>query len=126
MNGWKGQQKTRAFWSRRMPDTGCSVITITGYFRDDVVPEYVVDSTIAHELVHYAHGFHSPHPQLYEHPHKGGIVDKELVKRGMGETLAKQQHWLKHEWLAIVGQRTVRRKRKSNVRMRFLRLISPR
>jgi hypothetical protein len=80
-----------------------SIITITGYFKDEKVPPYVVDSTIAHELVHYAHGFHSPHPQLYRYPHQGGIVDKELQKRGLGSILRSQKAWLKQEWLGIVG-----------------------
>ena len=48
----------------------------------ELIPEYVIDTTVAHELVHYMHGFFSPHQRLYKHPHKGGIVTKELKKRG--------------------------------------------
>ena len=89
-----------------------SIITITGYFRDEAIPEYIIDLTIAHELCHYAHGFSSPLPQLAQFPHQGRIVDKELVKRGLGKELRAQNHWLKNEWREIVkGDRPVRRKR---------------
>lgn len=75
-----------------------SIITITGYFRDEVVPDYVVISTIAHELVHYVHGFSSPMPQLYNHPHKGKVVQKELIKRGLGDMHYESEKWLRKEW----------------------------
>lgn len=79
-----------------------SFITITGYFRDEIVPEYVVDLVIAHELCHYAHGFCSPHPQLFKNPHEGKIIDKELYKRGYGEEIKMQKKWLKEEWPKII------------------------
>jgi hypothetical protein len=79
-------------------DKRISLITITKYFKDERVPDYVVDGTIAHELVHYVHGFHSPLKQLYKHPHKGGIVKKELVKRGLGQVHRDAEIWLKKEW----------------------------
>lgn len=75
-----------------------SIITITGHFADPVIPETVVRAVIGHELVHYAHGFSSPNPQLYKHPHKGGVVDRELIKRGLGDTLAFHERWLKEDW----------------------------
>ncbi len=75
-----------------------SVIEINSLFRDELVPEYVIDTTLAHELVHYLHGFNSPLPRKYKHPHKGGIVDKELIKRGFGESLKKEKIWAKKEW----------------------------
>jgi hypothetical protein len=123
-----GSIKQSAVGSRRLavlnkaanckPQTA-SRITITGYFRDEIVPEYVVDLVIAHELCHYAHGFCSPHPQLYDNPHKGKIIDKELYKRGFGEDIKKQKTWLKESWPAIVGphkQRRIIRKRKLSTR----------
>lgn len=73
-------------------------ITITGYFRDPVIPEYVVDSVLAHELTHYSHGFYSPHDQLYRHPHKHGVVNKELTNRGLNDILKLQKVWLKQHW----------------------------
>ncbi|MBI4022915.1 hypothetical protein HY375_02010 [Candidatus Berkelbacteria bacterium] len=75
-----------------------SIITITGHFRDPAIPDDVVQGVIAHELVHYAHGFSSPNPQLYRHPHHGGVVDRELKKRGLGEILRSGNHWLKQHW----------------------------
>lgn len=88
-----------------------SLITITGYFKDEKVPEYIIDLTIAHELCHYTHGFSSPLPQLFKYPHQGGLVDKELVNRGFGAALREQKKWLKEEWPKIIGVK-VRRRRK--------------
>ncbi|MBU6388939.1 hypothetical protein KGQ71_00285 [Patescibacteria group bacterium] len=73
-------------------------ITINSLFRNEVVPEYVIDATLAHEFVHYSHGFHSPLEQLYQYPHKGGIVNKELRKRGVGELLKQQRSWIKQKY----------------------------
>jgi len=39
------------------------------------------------------HGFHSPHPRMFKHPHKGGIVNKELRKRGFIEDIQKEKTW---------------------------------
>ncbi|MCA9388710.1 hypothetical protein KC644_03025 [Candidatus Berkelbacteria bacterium] len=75
-----------------------SIITITGHFKDPVIPEQVIEAVIGHELSHYAHGFSSPLFQRFAHPHKGGIVDKEMRTRGMGEILAFQKKWLKNYW----------------------------
>ncbi|MBI4185594.1 hypothetical protein HY524_00910 [Candidatus Berkelbacteria bacterium] len=75
-----------------------SIITITSHFRDPSVPETVVRGVIAHELVHYAHGFSSPNPKLHRHPHHGGIVERELRRRGLGSTLESEQDWLKDIW----------------------------
>lgn len=95
-----------------------SEIIITGYFKDEIVPEYMIDLTIAHELCHYAHGFSSPHPQLMNHPHRGNIVDKELIKRGLGDQLLAQKKWLKDEWPTIVKLKVKSRKSKVRVRTR--------
>ena len=86
-----------------------SIITITGYFRDRNVPDFVVDTVIAHELAHYAHGFSSPHPQLYNHPHEGGVITKELGTRGMGEALRLQRKWLRLHWRNFVVAQRARR-----------------
>jgi len=76
-----------------------SLIIITSYFKDEFIPEVVVRSTIAHELAHYTHGFSSPLPKLFDHPHKGGIVRKELNKRGLGESYKLSQKWIKSNWV---------------------------
>lgn len=78
-----------------------SEIVVNGLFRHDEVPEYMVDLTIAHELIHYMHGFNSPLPRLYKHPHKGGIVTKELRKRGFSHLLVKEKYFLKDKWIGM-------------------------
>ena len=72
---------------------------------DDRVPETVVDATIAHELCHYAHGFASPLPRFSKFPHKGDIVDTELIRRGLKDQLEFQDKWLKQSWNSLVGER---------------------
>ncbi len=73
-------------------------ITINGLFRDPGVPEYVIDATLLHEFAHYTHGFHSPLPRLYEHPHRGNIVNKEIQARNGGHYLKQQSAWIKGEY----------------------------
>ncbi len=75
-----------------------SVITMNNLFKNPEVPDEVVDTTIAHELVHYSHGFSSPHPQLFRYPHQGSVVTKDLIKRGLGEQYKFQKKWLKENW----------------------------
>jgi len=75
-----------------------SLIEINSLFMDERVPEFVIDTTLAHELVHYMHGFNSPLPRKYRHPHRGGIVDKELIKRGFGHSLRLEKVWAKKDW----------------------------
>ncbi len=82
-------------------DKRITVITITSKFKDEIIPEFVVESTIAHELCHYTHGFSSPLNQIYNHPHKGGVVTKELKKRGLGEKNKMARKWIKENWRNI-------------------------
>lgn len=98
----------RLFGLSHIRQTQCdnpSVITITGYFKDSKIPEYVVLATIAHELVHYAHGFSSPLEQKYQHPHRGGVVRKELEQRDLGEMHRKARKWLKEVWREYLKRR---------------------
>lgn len=88
-----------------MPDGNKNTyITITGLFKDEKIPESVVDAVLAHELSHYAHGFFSPHNQLHNHPHKHKIVTNELTKRGLGDILKNQKTWLKQNWKDIINK----------------------
>jgi len=73
-------------------------IAINGLFKHDLIPEYIIDLTIAHELIHYSHGFNSPLKQKYKHPHKGGVVTKELKERGFEKILKKEKLFVKKEW----------------------------
>jgi hypothetical protein len=79
-------------------DKRITVITITKNFMNPEIPDYVVDATIAHEIVHYAHGFSSPLKQTYRFPHQGGVVRKELAERGLGTIQKKAKSWLRQHW----------------------------
>lgn len=79
-------------------DKKISVIRITSKFKDETIPEDVVIGTIAHEMCHYAHGFNSPLNQIYDHPHKGGVIRKEMEKRELGDIYRFSKKWLKINW----------------------------
>jgi len=79
-----------------------SVITITKLFQKTIVPEYVVKATIAHELCHYTHGFNSPLKQIYNHPHKGGIVSKEMKKRSLDKLNRQSKKWMRMHWREVI------------------------
>lgn len=100
-----------------------SIITINGLFREEKYPTDIIRATIAHELCHFVHGFSSPLPQLASFPHLGGIVDKELVSRGLGDLLKFQKRWLKAEWQGIVKANfkptTRRRRRRARYSLRW-------
>lgn len=80
-----------------------SLINITRYFSYDNVPEYVIKATIAHELCHYTHGFSSPLEKSFKYPHQGGIIKKELEKRGLKEEYTNSKKWLKDNWLSCIS-----------------------
>ena len=75
-----------------------TLIYINGHFKDQRIPEYVIDATICHELAHYAQGFSSPLPRLSRFPHRGGSVDKELEDRNLGWLVEKELDWLNKNW----------------------------
>lgn len=75
-------------------DTKDTIITITPMFKSESVPKSVIDHTIAHELIHYAHGFSSPNPKLHKYPHAGGVIKKEMQVRGM-----EKQFWAYKDWM---------------------------
>lgn len=79
-------------------DPRISLIVITSYFKDERIPEDVVRATIAHEMCHYAHGFNSPLHQLYDHPHKGGVIRREMAARGLGDMYRNANRWLRINW----------------------------
>ncbi len=72
-----------------------SYLTITGMFQDPKIPMDVVDHTIAHELVHYTHGFSSKRVRLHRYPHAGGVVQKEMKKRGLECMIKAYRIWMK-------------------------------
>lgn len=79
-----------------------SVITITKYFSQLDIPEFVIRSTVAHELCHYAHGFNSPLKKVYAHPHRGNVIKKELAKRELLNIHSQSKEWLKQNWINTV------------------------
>ena len=81
-----------------------SIITLNGLLRDPSVPVEVIDAVLGHEFIHYSHGFHSPLPQLYRFPHQSGVVDAELVKRGLGPALKFEHEWTKRQFVKLYLQ----------------------
>ncbi len=86
-------------------DKRITVITMNGYFRDEKIPEEVVQATLVHELTHYAHGFNSPHPQKMQHPHAGGVMKREFQERGLLWLYVKQRQWLRQHWLSVIASK---------------------
>lgn len=126
MQGWHRQGTFRGYRTHSSIEDGTTVIKLTGYFKKPEIPNYVLDVTLAHEMVHYAHGFHSPHPQLYKHPHQGNIVNDELKKRGLGELLKQQKAWLKANWEDIASKTSTKPRSRRVKRLSILQLINGR
>lgn len=100
-----GRKAVRRLGSIRMNRSKTvSHILINGHLRDEAIPEQIICSVIAHELCHYAHGFCSPLPRKYKSPHAGGIIARELKKRGLYLLLEYEKEWVKNHWPRIVGR----------------------
>ena len=82
-------------------DERTTYIGINAFLRLQEVPLFVNAVTLAHELVHYAHGFGSPLPRKYRHPHRGGLIRKELTTRGLGREYRLHQEWIRDHWQDI-------------------------
>ncbi len=91
-------------WKRRLGlirlslDNTTTFIGINALLSHRQIPEYVLIATIAHELTHYAHGFGSPLPRIYKHPHANNIVNRELEERGLGEFAHQCDEWIDKHW----------------------------
>lgn len=83
-------------------DEVVSIITINGHLQNPEIPEEIVDGVLAHEFVHFVHGFNSMREKRYHLPHYGGIINGELKERSLGDTLKFQKKWLKQNWKKIV------------------------
>lgn len=90
--------RTRLGSIRMSPDKKVSKILLNRLFQHSEIPLEVIDLTIAHELVHYLHGFSSPFEQKFYSPHAGGVVDRELKERGFSRELTFQKRWTKTHW----------------------------
>jgi hypothetical protein len=75
------------------------------------VPYCVALITIAHELVHYAHGFGSPLPRKYPHPHRGNVVVRELKARGLAHVHDEYLEWIDQHWWSFYARHGQRRRR---------------
>ena len=73
-------------------------IVINSLFKHEDIPQYIIDLTIAHELIHYSHGFQSPLERKFRYPHQGGIVRKELKRRGFKDALQLERKIFRKEW----------------------------
>jgi len=97
---FKGRWKNKFGHIKRLKNKDTEIV-INGLFKDERIPEFVIDTTIAHELAHYSHGFQSPHPKRYKHPHAGGVVTRELINRGFGHMIKKEKEFMKRLWPRI-------------------------
>lgn len=102
-----------------------SLIEINPLLFDLDVPEKVLDYVIMHELTHYFQGFGSNHTRKHRHPHKGGIVEKELARLGWEEIQKDSDKWIKQNWDKILLKNnidpSVKRKTRKIVKFRGLK-----
>lgn len=94
---WKG----RLGLIRLSLDATMTFIGVNTLLQVQQVPEYVLITTIAHELVHYIHGFGSPLPRRYKHPHANKVVDRELEQRNLGDYLCCCNEWIDKYWYSF-------------------------
>lgn len=90
--------KTRLGLIRLSDCDSRTYIGINRLLSDHEVPGQVISIVIAHELVHYSHGFGSPLPRRYRHPHCGNIVSRDLVARGFSSDLQIFKEWTAGHW----------------------------
>jgi hypothetical protein len=119
--------KTGGKWKRTLghikplkDSSGDSLIEINSLLFDLDVPEFVLNYVIMHELTHYFQGFCSNHEKRHRHPHKGGVVEKELERRGWKEIQEKSDKWIKNNWDKILLKNdidpTVKRKTRKGIK----------
>src|SRR3989344_1301559 len=93
---WKGRWKNK--FGHIKKTNGRTEIAINSLFRDPRVPEDIIKLTMAHEIVHYMHGFHSHLPRQHSHPNAHGVVDRELINKGFGYAMKNEKKWVKEVW----------------------------
>ena len=81
-----------------------TLIRVNGLFRNPRIPRFVVREVIAHELAHWVHGVHTVSERAYRHPHRGGVVGRELVDRWLKEVVYLSKTWLKRNWQPFVRE----------------------
>lgn len=100
---FKGKWKNKFAHIKKLKDSSTE-IAVNALFRNDKVPEFIIDTAIAHELIHYMHGFQSPYEKKFRHPHKGGVVNRELKSRGFAFLLELEKNWIKDKWDSIYAE----------------------
>ena len=93
-----GAWKSRLGLITMSEDEKTSYIQVNGLLMHPEIPENITFVTVAHEMVHYAHGFGSPLPRRYKHPHRGGVVKRELIRRGMAHQYDLYDQWVYDNW----------------------------
>lgn len=104
LKGIKGIYKYFKEEHKNQDDKRITLITLTKHFTQKDIPSYVIRTTLAHELVHYTHGFNSPLPKKYKYPHQGSIIKKELYKRGLKDEYDLSEKWLKENWVKAINK----------------------
>ncbi len=103
-----------------------SIIEINSLLKEIEVPEYVLDYVLMHELTHYFQGFGSNHERKFRHPHRGGLVDKELERLGWLEIMEKSEKWLKQNWPEILRKngKSIYIKRRGPRKSKLVKLLN--
>jgi hypothetical protein len=103
-------------WKRRLgvislsEDEQTTRIGVNSLLANGDVPYCLTLITVAHELAHYSHGFGSPLPRRFAHPHRGGVVTRELVARGLGPWLDEYSQWIQQNWWSFYARHQPRRR----------------
>lgn len=105
--------KTRLGWIALSESGQSSLIGINRFLRHPDVPLDICLVTVAHEVVHYSHGFGSPLPRRYDDPHADGVVERELVARGLGDPLRRYEAWAADHWSTFYAQQATPRSKQA-------------
>jgi hypothetical protein len=97
-----GKWKNKFGHIKKLKD-GSTEIVVNGHFKHPSIPDFIIDLTLAHEIVHYIHGFHSPYPRMFKYPHQGNVVNKELKARGFEHLLIKEKPWVREDWPRLLS-----------------------
>lgn len=90
-----------------------SYIRVNHLYALPEVPEFVVDETLIHELIHYSHGFGSTLTKKFLHPHRGGVIEKEFVALGIESLMERASEWRTQHWDALYNTHYAERVQKS-------------
>jgi hypothetical protein len=112
--GTRARYRYGCIYSR---DQTCHIL-LNRLFAHPDVPDYVLDATLVHELAHYAHGWGSGQPKLYTHPHRGGVVEAEMKKRGCYALEEQAGVWRKSCWQSFYVEQSQQSEARKQARVR--------